>query len=70
MNTCEYMVKHSIDLLDLYRIEVGMNEQDYTFMRGLLNTAFQEGKLYQLQLDLNRLNVIENEQDNIVRNLC
>lgn len=64
------MAKDAIILLDLYKAEVGMDEREYTFVKGLLNTAFQEGVLHQLQKDINRLKPINNEQDNNIQHLC
>lgn len=66
-NTYAYMVKDAINLLDLYKAEVGMDERDYTFVKDLLNTAFQEGILFQMQKDINRIKSISNEQDNIIQ---
>ena len=64
------MAKDAIALLDLYKAEVGMDECDYTFMKGLLNTAFQEGILFQMQKDINRIKSISNEQDNTIQHCC
>lgn len=64
------MAKDSINLLDLYKAEVGMDERDYTFVKGLLNTAFQEGVLHQMEKNINLLKSINNEQDNNIQHLC
>ncbi len=58
MNTTEYMAnnkspKDTLFLLDLYRTSVGMEDNTYDFVKGLLSTAFQEGILYQLTEDCN-----------------
>lgn len=55
------MAKDAIRLLDLYKVEVGMDDNAYTFVKILLNTAFQEGVLHQMQKDINRLKSIHNE---------
>jgi hypothetical protein len=45
--------KSALFLLDFYKMSVGMSDDVYGCVKGLLDTAFQEGVLYQLDKDVN-----------------
>lgn len=42
---------NAIFLLDLYKKTMGMTDTQYEYVKDLLNTAYQEGILYQLAED-------------------
>lgn len=59
-NTIESMAannypKNAILLLDLYKMSVGMSDDVYDCVKGFLDTAFQEGVIYQLDKDVNEI---------------
>lgn len=73
MNTTEYMAnnkspKDTLFLLDLYKSSVGMTDNTYDFVKGLLSTAFQEGILYQLTEDYNTLRTNNHVSNSIQHN--
>ena len=47
--------KNAIFLLVLYKESIGIPENIYEHMMGLLSTAFQEGILYQLDKDITEI---------------
>jgi hypothetical protein len=47
--------KNAIFLLDLYKESIGLPDNVYDYVKGLFNTAFQEGILYQLDKDVNQI---------------
>lgn len=64
------MPKEAIALLELYKASTGLPERDFEFVLGLLKTAFQEGVLHQLQININNLNTSDNAKDDIIQHCC
>ncbi|MBP3573614.1 MAG: hypothetical protein J6J71_03280 [Prevotella sp.] len=56
-------------LLDIYKENIGMSENEYIFMSRLLRTAFQEGRLDRIKEEYNRLNPNDNAEKHTIQHI-
>ena len=56
-------------LLDVYKENMGLSENDYTFMSRLLITAFHEGRLDRIKEEYNRLNPNNNAEEYTIQHI-
>lgn len=56
-------------LLDIYKENIGLSENEYTFMSRLLRTAFHEGRLDRIKEENNRLNPNDNAEKYTIQHI-